>query len=352
MRIPKVEQLPSGNWFCRLRINGVSIPITAPTRYECELLATSKKSELLAGKTNVQRIPKEITLQEAMDKYIAKRRNTLSPATVRQYMSYARSRFPNYRCQKLSKIRWQQMIDEELETASPKTVKNAWSLVSSSLELVGFSKPKVTLAQVPVPDLNFLQPEEIKRFCADVKGRSYEIPALLALNGLRMSELRGLTWDNVDIPNKTMFVHGARVRGPDGEVDKATNKNATSSRYVPILIPQLVKALDSVPDKTGKVAVIGSNTLLDDVKRSCKRAGVTICTVHDLRRSFASLCFYLQISSKQIQEWGGWKNDVVLNKIYIKLSTASRTESKDKFAQFFASENKKSVEGQKPATHS
>lgn len=342
MKIPKVVQLPSGNWFCRLRLNGVSIPITAPTQAQCELIAINKKSEILTGKTHVRRTPKETTLKNAVTKYIAEKTRTLSPSTVRSYTIYSNTRFTAYQDMKLPQIKWQRMIDDELAIASEKTVKNAWALVSASLEHVGYPKPKVTLAKTPVPDLNFLQPDEIKLFCADIKGRSYEIPALLAIHGLRLSELRALDWKHVDLKNKTMFIQGARVRGPDGEVDKKTNKNSTSSRYVPILIPQLETALKAVNNKTGRVVTIGANTLLDDVKRSCKRANVTICTTHDLRRSFASLCFFLQIPSKQIQEWGGWKDDVILNKIYIKLSTATRTESKDKFTKFF--ENKKSAE--------
>ena len=336
MKIPKIERLPSGNYFCRLRINGVSIPITAPTESECELLATMKKAEILSGKTNIKRTPKETTLQEAMDRYIQNRQKTLSPSTLRSYKIYSQNRFPEYRSKKLGSIDWQKMIDDELELTSEKTVKNAWGLVSPSLRLVGFPVPNVNLANPVVPDLNFLQPEEIKPFCDALKGRNYEIPALLALHGLRMSELRGLDWKNVDLDNGVIFIQGATVRGPDGNVDKKTNKNTQSSRYVPIMIPRLKEVLQRVPDKTGKVSPIGATTLLDDVKRTCRRAGVTICTVHDLRRSFASICFFLGIPSKQIQEWGGWKDDKVLNKIYIKLSNTMKTESQNKFTQFFS----------------
>ena len=337
MKVPEPRKLPSGNWFIQLRLNGESIPITAMTSTECRNIAELYKAEHRAGKSSIKKTPKETTLKEAMDKYIQKRSGKLSPATTRSYQIYANTRFTDYHNTKLIKIHWQSMIDDELEKdVSEKTVKNAWSLVSSSLKNVGYPVPKVQLAKVAVPDLNFLQPEEIKKFCAALKGRSYEIPALLALHGLRLSEIRGLDWKNVDLEKGIIFVQGARVRGPEGDVDKKTNKNETSSRYVPIMIPRLSEVLTAVKEKSGKVAEIGSNTLLDDVKRTCERAGVTVCTVHDLRRSFASLCFFLQIPSKQIQEWGGWKDDKILNKIYIKLSTIMKTENKAKFTQFFS----------------
>ena len=340
MKIPEPRRLPSGSWFIQLRLAGQSIPITAKTKTECKTIAELTKSKHRAGASAIKKTPKEITLSESFDKYLKAKKATLSPSTLRSYTSNSKNRFKNYHDKPLRQISWQKMIDEELELVSEKTLKNCWGLVSASLKHVGYPVPDVTLAKVVVPDLNFLQPEEIKKFCAALKGRSYEIPALLALHGLRMSELRGLYWDNVDLDNGVIFVHGARVRGPDGDVDKKTNKNSTSSRYVPIMIPRLATVLSAVEYKSGLVADIGSNTLLDDVKRTCKRAGVTECTVHDLRRSFASLCFYLQIPSKQIQEWGGWKDDKVLNKIYIKLAATMKTESKTKFTQFFENANK------------
>ena len=97
MKIPKIERLPSGNYFCRLRLGGESIPITAESETECERLAYLKKSEWLAGKARIQHTPKETTLQMAMDAYIRKNKNTLSPATVRSYQSYAKNRFKDYR---------------------------------------------------------------------------------------------------------------------------------------------------------------------------------------------------------------------------------------------------------------
>lgn len=347
MKIPKIEKLPSGNYFCRLRLNGVSVPITASSETECKRIAELKKAEYEAGKSKLQRLPKNETLQDVLDKYIRANKATLSPSTHRSYTIYARTRFEGYRDKRLAEIPWQEMIDDELDVASEKTVKNAWALVAPALRRIGYPVPTVRLSQVPVADVHFLQPEEIAPFCAAVKGRSCEIPALLALNGLRVSEIRGLDWKNVNLVTDTILVRGAVVKGMEGDVEKKTNKNATSTRTIPILIPQLHDALTAVKDKTGKVVTLAQCSILDDVKRACQRAKVTICTTHDLRRSFASLCFFLGIPSKQIQAWGGWKNETVLNKIYIKLSASMETENQKTVSAFF--KNKKSPVGKAPA---
>lgn len=339
MKVPEPRKLPSGNWFIQLRLNGESIPITAETETECRNIAELIKAEHKVGKRAVKKTPKETTLEEAMNKYIQANKATLSPSTVRSYTIYARTRFPNYRSMKLSRIRWQQMIDDELKLASEKTVKNAWRLVTPSLKYLGYPVPSVRLAPVAVNEIPFLQPEEIQPFCEAVKGRSYEIVALLELHGLRLSEAKGLIWKNIDLKKDVITVKGSMVRGLDGDVQKPQNKNKTSTRPVPIMIPQLHNALMAVEDKTGPVVTIRGGTLLDDIKRACKRAGVTEVSNHGLRHSFASLCFFLGISNIQIQEWGGWKDSVVLNRIYIRLAASQKTENQKAFTRFFEKQN-------------
>lgn len=335
MKVPTPRRLPSGNYFIQLRLNGVSVPITAPTATECKNIAELKKAEHRAGKARIQKTPKETTLQEALDRFIAANKATLSPATVRSYTIYAKNRFPEYRDKKLSQIKWQQMIDDELALVSEKTVRNAWALVTPALKRIGYPVPNVRISPAPINEIAFLQPEEIAPFCAAVKGRSCEIPSLLALHGLRLSEIRGLDWANVDLKKDVITVKGAKVQSVDGDVLKKTNKNKTSTRPVPIMIPQLHDALEAVSDKTGDVVTLKGSSILDDVKRACRRAGVTEVTTHGLRHSFASLCYYLQIPEKQIQEWGGWKNSTTLQRIYIRLSAASKTENQNKFSAFF-----------------
>ena len=341
MKIPEPRRLSSGNYFIQLRLNGQSIPITAETRTECIRAAELYKAEHRAGKTAIKKAPRDITLREAMDKYITKYGSTLSPSTLRGYKSYSKTRFKAYHDKKLSSIDWQKMINEELAIKSEKTVMNAWGLVSPSLKLVGYPVPEVHLAAPPVNEIAFLQPEEIKPFCEAVRGRSYEIPLLMELHGLRMSELLELTWDKIDLQAGMITIKGATVRGPQGYVSRQQNKNRTSTRTLPIMIPQLHDALKAaMPEgkeaQAGKVVSIHPSALLNDVRRSCQRAKITEVTNHGLRHSFASLLFYLEIPDRQIQEWGGWKDGKVLHRIYIRLATSAQAANRDKVKQFFS----------------
>lgn len=335
MKVPEPRKLPSGNYFIQLRLNGVSIPITAKTPTECKLIAEQTKVQHRLNKHAKKRLPKDVTLREAMEKYIKEYQATLSPSTYDRYLQYKDGRFKAYLDKPMSEIKWQKMIDDELKIASEKTVYNAWGLVRPSLKFIGYPVPEVKLAAVPVNEIAFLQPEEIKAFCDSVKGRSYEIAALIELHGLRLSELKGLDWKDIDLKHNVINVRGAYVKGHDGFVDKKTNKNKSSTRPVPIMIPQLETALNAVKNKNGRVVTISNSVLLRDVKRACNRAGITEVTNHGLRHSFASLCFHLDIPDRQIQEWGGWKDRETLHRIYIRLTASSESQHRATFSNFF-----------------
>ena len=191
MKIPKINKLPSGNYNVILRLGDECISITRTTAAECRQEAQTVKAEYLAGKR--QRISadaKKMTLREVQERYVEKYKTALSPSTVRSYTIYYKKRFPDYQNKKLPDITWQEMINKELVDVSQKTVKNAWSLVNAALKDVKYPVPEVKLAAVPVSEIAFLQPEEIIPFCEAVKGRTYEIPCLLMLHGLRLSEIR------------------------------------------------------------------------------------------------------------------------------------------------------------------
>lgn len=241
---------------------------------------------------------------------------------------------------KVSDIDWQDMVNAELRTVGPKTVKNAWGLVRSSLTDRKLPAPEIKLPQVPVKEIPFLQPEEIIPFCGAIKGDMAEIAVLLELQGLRRSEVKGLDWENIDLKNKKIKIRGARVQNKDGHfVHKETNKNVTSTRTVPIMIPQLLEALTAVKNKTGPVVLISTSTMLKHTNNACRAAGVTIVGNHGLRHSFASLGYHLGLSERQLMDLGGWADYMTMHKIYIRLAEADKRAANNAVFDFFKNAN-------------
>lgn len=338
MKIPTPRKLPSGSWNIQLRFPEGSVSITAPTKTECVNRATLIKANRL-NDVEIQKAAKE-TLGGIIDTYIDEIGPVLSPSTVRGYKQIRQNYFKAYMDKLPAKVNYQFMINEEYRLHSAKTVKNAWGLVRSSLSHSGFTVPKVRLPAVPVKEIPFLQPEEIPLFMDAVKGDIAEIPILLELQGLRRSEAKGLDWKDVDLRKGTLRIHSARVQRADGKfITKSTTKNRSSSRTMPILIPQLKLALSSCPDKTGSVVKVAENTMLRHAKFACGRAGVTVVGNHGLRHSFASLGYHLGLNERQMMELGGWADQGTMHRIYIRISQSAWQKSENKLLEYFSSAN-------------
>lgn len=341
MKIPKAVQEPSGMWYIRLRIkNEAGEMMTYAIRERTEKKAIDKalavkaglKAETVEAKTRTG----EKTLRKAVDEYIARRTNVLSPSTIRGYRIIQRNRFQSVMDRRMGEVKdWQAVINAEAALCSAKTLKNAWLFIKSVLRENGIA-PTAALPAVVKPDKKWLTPEQCLTFVEAVHGRRCEIGALLALHGLRRSEIFGLTWDNVDLERGIIRIRGAVVLDEGNTpVAKKTNKNETSARTVRIIIPALSEALEAVDGRHGSVSPVSLHTLYDSINAVCRSADLPEVGVHGLRHSFASLCYHLGISEMDTMKRGGWSNVATVHEIYTHISAADALEADEKLSDFF-----------------
>ena len=334
MKIPKAKQLPSGSWFCRVRVDGKDIGITRLT----EKAAVAEAMAVKAGIREAKKNPKRRTVTQAIDDYIESRQNILSPSTIRGYRAIQRTRFQQMQHKDIltvSQDQWQRAVDAEARLVSAKTLTNAWRFLSSVIfELTG-SRPAVRLPQIIPADRQWLTPAQIPIFVEAIKGRSIEIPALLALSSLRRSELLNLRWKDVDLKNGTLQVNGAAVYDENGKlVRKKETKNKTSRRTVPI-IPPLQEALEKVEHRSEYVVTMAAPGIYSHINRVCKAHDLPKVGVHGLRHSFASLAFHLKLPEKVAMEIGGWANDQTMHRIYTHLAKEDLKKHAQSFTDFF-----------------
>lgn len=338
VKVPKPRQLASGKWFAQVMVDGNRVPVSGDTEAEYRAKAAAIKTGLLEAKKN----PKTKTLTEAIDDYIAGKKDVLSPETVRGYRVVQRNRFPELMQMDIHKISSEDVqaaINEASKTLSPKTVKNAWGVVHPILKESGID---IRLPQMRQAERAYLEPEQIKQFCAAVKGTDIEIPALLALLSLRRSEIFGLTWENVDLKNDVIHVRQTLVYDEDGnKVLKQTTKNVSSRRDVPILIDQLREALKKEKGE-GRVMTMAPNTLYRKINRVCENAGLPLVGIHGLRHSFASLAAHLGIPENVAMRIGGWANDATMKRIYVHVLESDRAKYGGEMAAFYNEQKGKS----------
>ncbi len=337
MKVPTPRKLKSGSWFIQLRLNGVSVPVTATTKSACIKQAQLIKAEHAAGKHDVQKV--DDTLGQMIDSYIAKYEADLSPSTIRGYTISRKNRFQNYMDIPFKSVKdWQQVINEELQAVSRKTVKNGWGTVTAALNDRRIPVPHVKFPKKrSSPDLSFLEPEEIPLFLKAVEGDSAELEILLELHSLRLSEAMYAVRNNMfDIKHGIIKVKGAIVPDKHNKsVEKDTTKTAKSERSVDIMIPRLLELLKQYTNGKLEIPTHSDTTILRHVHKACAKAGVTDVTNHGLRRTFASLGYSLGISEKALMDMGGWEDQATMHNIYVKLASRDKSRAKSKMAEFY-----------------
>lgn len=338
MKVPEPRKLKSGNWFIQLRLNGVSIPVTASTPTECIHQAEMIKAAHRAGKQQISQTD-TITLGQLIDYYIIKYEKVLSPATIRGYSIIRRNRFQTVMDVPFRNVKsWQAVINQEYRLVGENTVRKGWGLVTAALNDSGIPIPNVKLAKVPLKETSFLEPEEIKPFLEAARGDKAEVEMLLELHGLRESEAMYVVRHNmIDIEKGIIHVRGAIVPDKNHKfVEKKTNKTKSSSRDVPIMIPRLTELIREHQESGKPIKTHSASALLSHVHKTCKRAGVTDVSNHGLRRTMASLGYSVGISERALMALGGWEDPQTMHKIYIKLANRDKEKSKNAIAEFFS----------------
>ena len=350
MTIPKATKLKSGNWRIQLRLNGVSVSITEKTEKECEKKARAIKANHRAGIKEIKPEKPTPTLSAAIDAYIKKRSNTLSPSTITGYKRIQDGRFQEYMNTQIGKLTdWQSICDKEAKKKirnnednkplSTKTLKNAYYFIKSVYKENGIALPDITFKTPEKNTRLWLEPDQIETLVKSVAGTHEQLPVLFALHSLRRSELLALEWDNIDLANNCFHVKGAVVKDYNGNyIKKDSNKNLSSQRTLPIMIPELFKALSAIPEeeRTGRVININGNSILYEVNKACRAAGVPEVGTHGLRHSFASLAYHLGMSELETMELGGWSDAKTMRGIYTHLAAADRLKAGNKMADFYA----------------
>lgn len=339
MIVPKATKLKSGEWMIRLRLGDAEQYIKDYDKTRCERKARAAKAAYQADTRSQARLGKTPTVYEAMGNYIAERENSISPLTVRGYQIIRENRFQSIAQRRFDQIRdgeWQNIADHEATLCSAKTLKNAWGFLRSVAKRYGVTIPDVTLAREAPKQYLFLDYEEIRVFVKAVKDTKFAVPLLLALSSMRISEIDALKWENIPQNPEFIRVQGARVLTKENRYTiKKENKNASSTRDVPILIPELSAAIERDRQPMGKVLACSQNTLRRNCKRICRDNGITEVGVHGLRHSFASLAYHLKMPERIAMEIGGWENDKTMKEIYTQIARSDIERYKKELYYFY-----------------
>ena len=299
-----IEKLPSGNYRIKEMRNGKTYRITLdhkPTKAEAKELI-QEKSEGFNDNT---------PFYTAADSYIKSKENVLSPATIRGYRSIINNMDKDFSSLPIDKIDLpvlQTYINNFSADHSPKSVRNTNGFIVAVLKFYGSDVKTPRLPQKEVKNDYIPTENDVKRLLNEFKGHKYEPFLILATMGLRRSEICALT--DEDLEGNVLTINKALVMNDKKEWVIKQTKTVESTRT--IVIPQHVA---DMLRKNGFYTDSPEN-LYFALSRAQKRLGIPHFSLHKLRHFFASYMHDLGYSDKQIQEFGGWKTDEVMKKVY------------------------------------
>lgn len=277
---------------------------TAPTKRECVLKVTEYINHHPSD-------PNNMTIKTAVDLYIESKERVLSPSTITGYLNMQRryfepisaltiDEFDNYQLQKfVSSL-----------TVSPKTIRNVYGLLISSLKMFSDKQYKITLPEKVTPNRTVATEEDVKALLAAADPEMKKA-IILGSCSLRRGEVSALRYS--DIKGNTIFVHADIVKNKDNiYIYKDSAKTPTSTRSIKVsdnIIKALGKGRGYVVDIPNPDIITKRMTRLRD------RLGINV-SFHSLRRFYASISHALLIPSEYIMKQGGWKNEAVMIESY------------------------------------
>lgn len=313
------KKLPSGQWrtlvYSHTDMNG-------KRHYESFTAGTKKESEYLAAEFSLNKKrytnTNNITIADAVKKYIESKESVLSPSTIRGYKAIERCHIVKIKDIKLKDINntdIQLWISELSKELTPKTVKNTFGLLSAALDMFYPELIlKVRLPQKQKPELYVPSDEDVKKLIEHVKGRELELAIYLAAFGpMRRGEICALEGSDIDRENNIITVSKSMVLAPDNTwVIKAPK---TYSGYRQIIFPDFV--IRKLPPKqSGRLLSATPSQITNRFRDAVKYSGLPHFRFHDLRHYAASIMHAIGIPDQYIIQRGGWSSDFVMKSIY------------------------------------
>jgi integrase len=121
---------------------------------------------------------------------------------------------------------------------------------------------------------------------------------LALATGFRRSELLSLTWRNIDLKKRKIYIHRKNCAATD---------NASVMRLVP-LPEQAEKILEESNERNGKVIELSKGAARNGFDKARKRAGLQTLRFHDLRHIAISRMWSSGMNALEISACSGHRD--------------------------------------------
>ena len=338
--MPTAKKQKSGNWRCRVYSY---TDLDGKKHYESFTARTKREAErdaLQFLSDQKTRRAEDISVADAIDRYITSKTGVLSPATIHGYRAMQRVNYKEIGKRSIYNLNTEDMqifISGRVKSGlSAKSVKNVYGLLYAS---IGMFRPDVVF-RVSLPKIVYERKsapsnEDIQTLFSQANGHLKLCIALAAFGSLRRGEICALQYG--DIHGNTVYVHADMVIHEGGGFEyKEIPKTSDSVRFVS-MPPEVLKLVGN-GHKTDFIIPMTPSAVSCAFRKLRDRLGIKI-RFHDLRHYYASVGAVLGVPDTYLSEFGGWRRgSSVLKQVYQNTFSQASHDFSQKMVDYFEQE--------------
>ena len=335
--MPTAKLLPSGAYRVQIYLGKDAtgkkqmMSFTAPTKDEAEMMALRYRNE------HKGRYGHDMTVKDAIERYISAKTAVLSPSTIRAYRSYQRTHYDSIADKLIFRLTSEDMqlfISSLVGTVSAKTVANVYGLLASAVALFRPDTAfRVTLPRRTRERRKSPSDGLVMTLFEEADSELQKCIALSAFGSLRRGEICALK--HRDITGNVVSVHADMVLDQNNEwIYKPFPKTSESIRKV-VRPEQVIDLLgDGIDDDF--IISISPSRVSDRFIKLRTRLGLPDVRFHDLRHYYASIGAVLGIPDTYLSSFGGWRPDSpIMKNVYQNVIDSEKQKYSDKLISHF-----------------
>ena len=302
------RKLPSGMWRV-LAYDGTGAD--GKRRYKSFTAESKKAAELMAAQyqTSVDKRAsrRDLTVKDAIDRYINAKSGVLSPSTMYGYRRMQRNRYGSIENLKVFSLTTEDMqcfISQTAQECSPKYTANVYGLLSSAVSMFRpdavfhITLPKRSPQKQVAPSS-----DSVRTLFESADGDLKVCIALAAFCSMRRGEICALKYG--DISGDAIHIHADMVTDENNRYHYKDMPKTSESIRIAHAPDQVIELLGS-GDPDEFVIKRPPYAITKAFIRLRNSLGLTI-RFHDLRHYYASIGAALGIPDIYISDFGGWR---------------------------------------------